>query len=91
MEYFVTPLPQVRHSYFFIDNVFNLFLHSSDSFVFVISDHLTVMLEIQLSNYKRTPPLWKFNSLFADKEFGKLILNTIDKNNSNLIIIKFKK
>lgn len=76
---------QVHHSYsridyFFIDSTLNSCVNSSDYLGIVISDHSPLLLDIQLSNYKPSPPLWRFNSLLlADKEFCELISNSIDE------------
>ncbi|XDV21516.1 hypothetical protein PO909_026607 [Leuciscus waleckii] len=69
-----------RIDYFFIDSTLNSCVNSSDYLGIVISDHSPLLLDIQLSTYKRSPPLWSFNSLLlADKEFCKLISNSIDE------------
>ncbi len=69
-----------RIDYFFIDSTLNSCVNSSDYLGMVISDHSPLLLDIQLSTYKRSPPLWKFNSLLlADKEFCEFISNSIDE------------
>ena len=70
-----------RIDYFFIDSTLNSCVNSSDDYLgIVISDHSPLLLDIQFSNYKRSPPLWRFNSLIlADKEFCELISNSIDE------------
>ena len=55
-------------------------VNSSDYLGIVISDHSPLLLDIQFSTYKRSPPLWRFNSLLlADKEFCEHISNSIDE------------
>lgn len=69
-----------RIDYFFIDNTLNSCVLFSDYLPIVISDHSPLLLDIQLSTYKRSPPLWRFNSLLlAEKEFCEFISNSIDE------------
>lgn len=69
-----------RIDYFFIDSALNPCVVSSDYLGIVISDHAPLLLDIQLSTYKRRPPLWRFNSLLlSDKEFCDFISNSIDE------------
>lgn len=48
-----------RIDYFFIDSTLNSCVLSSDYLGIVISDHAPLLLDIQLSNYKCSPPLWR--------------------------------
>lgn len=64
-------------SFFFIDSTLNSCLNSSD---YLGIDHSPLLLNIQLSTYNSSPPLWSVNSLLcADKEFCKLISDSIDE------------
>uniref|UniRef100_A0A0S7EYH1 LIN1 n=2 Tax=Poeciliopsis prolifica TaxID=188132 RepID=A0A0S7EYH1_9TELE len=46
----------------------------------MISDHAPLLLDIQLTSYKRSPPLWRLNPLLlADAEFCNYISNAIDE------------
>uniref|UniRef100_A0A3B1IT35 Reverse transcriptase domain-containing protein n=1 Tax=Astyanax mexicanus TaxID=7994 RepID=A0A3B1IT35_ASTMX len=68
-----------RIDYFFIDSALNSFVISSDYLGIVISDHSPLLLDIKFSTHKSSPPLWRFNPLLlADKEFCKIISNSID-------------
>lgn len=69
-----------RIDYFFIDRTLNSCVSSSDYSGIVISDHSPLLLDIQLSTYKRSTPPWRFNSLLlADKEFCEFISRSIDE------------
>uniref|UniRef100_A0A1A8UGS9 exodeoxyribonuclease III n=1 Tax=Nothobranchius furzeri TaxID=105023 RepID=A0A1A8UGS9_NOTFU len=69
-----------RIDYFFIDRTLNSCVTNSDYSGIVISDHSPLLLDVQLSTYKRSPPLWRFNSLLlADKECCEFISSSIEE------------
>uniref|UniRef100_A0A3Q4M4S1 Dedicator of cytokinesis 9 n=1 Tax=Neolamprologus brichardi TaxID=32507 RepID=A0A3Q4M4S1_NEOBR len=69
-----------RIDYFFIDRTLNSCVNSSDYSGIVISDHSPLLLDVQLSTHKRSPPHWRFNSLLlADKDFCEFISSSIEE------------
>lgn len=71
---------QGRLDYFLLSQELNVQVKKASISPGYCSDHLLVSLELKVNDIKRGKPLWKFNnSLLRDKEYAKLVKDTILK------------
>ena len=73
---------QGRLDYFLLSQELNVQVKKANISPGYCSDHALVSLELKVNDIKRGKPLWKFNnSLLRDKEYAKLVKDTILKVN----------
>lgn len=71
---------QGRLDYFLLSQELNVQVKKANISPGYCSDHALVSLELKVNDIKRGKPLWKFNnSLLRDKEYAKLVKDTILK------------
>ena len=71
---------QGRLDYFLLSQELNVQVKKANISPGYCSDHALVSLELKVNDIKRGKPLWKFNnSLLQDKEYAKLVKDTILK------------
>ena len=70
----------MRLDYFLLSQELNVQVKKANISPGYCSDHALVSLELKVNDIKRGKPLWKFNnSLLRDKEYAKLVKDTILK------------